>query len=74
MFIERLGRVYAEQGRSELTEKLKNYPYKIYEMGYIPLDSDLTRRLGWLVSEYLGLENLTASNDLLKLIDEIERN
>ncbi len=74
MFIERLSRVYAKQGRSDLTVKLKNNPYKIYEMGYIPLDSDLARRLGWLVSEYLGLENLTASNDLLKLIEEIKRN
>ncbi len=72
IFIERLGRVYAKQERSDLIEKLRNNPYKIYEMGYIPLDSDLARRLGWLVSEYLGLENLTASNELLQLIKEIK--
>ncbi len=74
IFIERLGRVYAEQERNDLTEKLRNNPYKIYEMGYIPLDSNLARRLGWLVSEYLGLENLNASNELLKVIEEIKGN
>ena len=72
MFIQRLGRVYSKQDRNDLTTKILDYPYKIYQQEYIPLDLNLIKRLGWLVSEYLGAENLTASNDLLNLIDEIK--
>jgi hypothetical protein len=72
-FIQRLGRIYEKQGRSDLTEKLAQRPHKIYELAYIPLDQKLAKRLGWLVSEYLGFEDIHASNDLLKLLESIEQ-
>ena len=72
LFIERLGLVYAQQGRSELTAQLLDAPYAVFDLGYIPLDRQLARRLDWLVSEYLGLENFPAANELLALIAEIE--
>jgi tetratricopeptide (TPR) repeat protein len=72
LFIERLGLVYAQQGRSELTETMLAEPYTVFALGYIPLDNVLARRLDWLVSEYMGLENYRAANALMQLIAEIE--
>lgn len=71
-FIQRLGRIYDKQERSDLTEKLAKRPHRIYDLAYIPLDQKLAQRLGWLVSEYLGFEDIHASNDLLRLIESIQ--
>lgn len=71
LFISRLALVYQQQGRSELAEKLKQKPYKIFELGYIPLNKQLVKRLGWLVSEYLGAEDSNAANELFELIARI---
>jgi len=73
LFIERLGLVYEQQGRSELTTQLIAAPQSIFDMGYIPLDQDLARRLDWLASEYLGLEQFDVANELLSLIAELDQ-
>ena len=72
LFIERLGLVYAQQGRSDLTQRLLNAPYLIFELGYLPFDRTLAQRLDWLASEYLGLEDFPAADALMQLSSEIE--
>lgn len=72
LFIERLGLVYRQQGRSELTGQLLQEPYRIFAHGYIPLDHELARRLDWLASEYLGLEDFVAADALMRLRAGIE--
>ena len=72
LFTSRLGHVYERQGRTDLTQKLLLEPYRIFRLGYIPLTLELAERLDWLVSEYLGLENMSATDELLSLIAQIQ--
>ncbi len=71
VYTERLGWVFERLPGNRSVEELHQAPWRVFSAGYLPLDADLARRLEWLISRYLLLENLAAAETLTGLQREI---
>ena len=71
VYTTRLGWIHERSPGRVAVDALAREPWRIFEAGYLPLDSDLAGRLDWLVSQYLLEENLLAAETLSALQREI---
>lgn len=67
VYMTRLGWIH-EQMRGRISiDELNAAPWRVFAVGYLPLDSQLAERLDWLVAQYLLLENVDAADRLAEL-------
>lgn len=70
-YLTRLGWILNRQGRAEEVEALRQRPYRVLGMGYVPAEA-IEDRLTWLVSRYLLIEDLEAADWLTDLGRELQ--
>lgn len=66
IYLTRLGWIWERQGRTGRIEAFRRKPYLVLGEGYIPPDS-VSRRLDWLISRYLLMEDVSAADWLTEL-------
>jgi hypothetical protein len=71
VYTTRLGWIH-EQLRGRISiDTLNEEPWRIFAVGYLPLDVQLAKRLDWLIAQYLLLEDVAAADALAELQHEI---
>ena len=71
VYTTRLGWIHEKMSGRIAVSELDQAPWRIFAVGYVPLDAHLAKRLDWLVSQYLLEENLVAANELTDLQRQI---
>ncbi|MDH3626697.1 MAG: hypothetical protein OEV00_07205 [Acidobacteriota bacterium] len=70
-YTTRLGWIHERiRGRITTTE-LEEAPWRVFAVGFVPLDRALAERLDWLVAQYLLQENVAAADGLATLQQEL---